>query len=107
MNKTAYEVMKMIVAVKGGTKDINQDPVLYAKRLEEIGVGEILLNAIDRDGTMAGYDLDLIKAVCHAVSIPVVACGGAREVSDFGAAKLAGASGVAARLFSQSHGGRD
>lgn len=87
---------KMTVFVKGGTKDTKQDPVDYAKRLEEMGVGEILLNSIDHDGVMAGYDLALIEAVSHAVSIPVVACGGAGALNDFGAAKLAGASGVAA-----------
>jgi len=57
----------------------------------------LLLNSIDRDGTMQGYDLELIRRVCSAVSIPVVACGGARTVHDLAAAiHQGGASAVAA-----------
>jgi cyclase len=72
------------------------DPVTCAKRMEDAGAGEILLNSIDRDGTMTGYDLALVQQVATAVRIPVIACGGASTISDFGAAVKAGASAVAA-----------
>jgi cyclase len=85
------------VFTHGGRKDIKRDPVAYAREMEQMGAGEILLNAIDRDGTMEGYDLDLIKMVAGAIGIPVIACGGAGSVDDFGkAVKTGGASAVAA-----------
>jgi imidazole glycerol-phosphate synthase subunit HisF len=69
----------------------------WAKRLEALGTGEILVNSIDRDGTAQGYDLDAIRLVSEAVSIPVIACGGVGDFSDFRAAITeAGASAVAA-----------
>jgi cyclase len=65
--------------------------------MERMGAGEILLNSIDRDGTMAGYDLELIQWVTKSVSIPVIACGGAGKFEDFASAvKKGGASAVAA-----------
>jgi cyclase len=71
-------------------------PAAWAKQLEGLGAGEIFLNAVDRDGTWEGYDLELIKSVSQSVSIPVVACGGASNVEDFRKAVQAGASAVAA-----------
>lgn len=79
-----------------GTRDTKLHPADYARRMRDLGAGELLLNAIDRDGTMRGYDLDLIREVGHAVDIPVVACGGARSTADFRAAVDAGASAAAA-----------
>ncbi len=64
--------------------------------MAERGAGEILLNSIDRDGTMAGYDLELISEMSAAVSIPLVACGGAGSIAHLAAAIDAGASAVAA-----------
>jgi cyclase len=65
--------------------------------MEKMGAGEILLNSIDRDGTMVGYDLDLIQSVTKSVSIPVIACGGAGKLEDFAdAVKRGGASAAAA-----------
>jgi imidazole glycerol-phosphate synthase subunit HisF len=61
----------------GGTRAAGVDPVTFARRMEAQGAGEILLNAIDRDGVMQGYDLALVKLVSESVSIPVVAAGGA------------------------------
>jgi imidazole glycerol-phosphate synthase subunit HisF len=73
------------------------DPVKFAVEMERMGAGELFLNSIDRDGTMQGYDLELIKQVSGAVSIPVVACGGARTVTDLGeAVNRSGASAAAA-----------
>lgn len=71
--------------------------VEHLQRLNELGVGEILVNSVDRDGTMSGYDLDLIKLVSSNCSVPVIACGGAGSLQDFeSAVKSAGASAVAA-----------
>jgi cyclase len=80
------------------------DPVAWAAELADRGVGEILLTAIDRDGTAEGYDLDLIRTVSAAVSVPVVACGGAGSLADLAAALEAGASGAAAGRMFVTHG---
>lgn len=80
----------------GGTKSTKRDPVAIAREMEQRGAGEILVNSIDRDGMMKGYDLDLIGRMVEAVRIPVVACGGAGEAADLGRAVNAGASAVAA-----------
>ncbi|EXI87376.1 MAG: Imidazole glycerol phosphate synthase subunit HisF [Candidatus Accumulibacter regalis] len=69
----------------------------HLAELERLGVGEILVNSIDRDGTQAGYDLKLLREVSHAVSVPVIACGGASSIDDFVAAvHEGGVSAVAA-----------
>lgn len=60
-----------------GQKKTGLDPVKHAIEMEMIGAGEILINSIDRDGAMQGYDIDLVRRVADAVSVPVVACGGA------------------------------
>jgi cyclase len=72
------------------------DPVTWAMTVETLGAGEIILNVIERDGMMEGYDLDLIARVSEAVSIPVVACGGAGTYEDFARAIDHGAHAVAA-----------
>lgn len=61
----------------GGRKPTGLDAVIWAKKAEELGAGEILLTSMDKDGTKDGYDLDLTKAVSEAVNIPVIASGGA------------------------------
>ncbi|HPE29469.1 MAG TPA: imidazole glycerol phosphate synthase subunit HisF [Candidatus Mcinerneyibacteriales bacterium] len=61
----------------GGQRDTGIDAIDWGKRCRELGAGEILLNSIDRDGTQAGYDLELIRAMSEAVDIPVIASGGA------------------------------
>jgi len=65
------------VVTHGGRKNTELDAVAWAKRGVELGAGEILLTSIDRDGVRGGYDLDLTRAVSSAVSVPVVASGGA------------------------------
>ena len=87
---------KASVRVQNGKKDTSINAVEYAKRMEEAGVGEILLNSIDRDGTYSGYDLTLIHEVASAVAIPVVAIGGAGSVDDMARAVKSGASAVSA-----------
>lgn len=87
---------KYKVFVSNASVNTGKDPILYAKEMERAGAGELFLNSIDRDGTFAGYDTELIKAVSQAVSIPVVATGGASTVGDFLKAVQHGASAVAA-----------
>ncbi len=79
-----------------GTQSSGKDPVEWAKNLEEAGIGEIMVNSIDRDGTWEGYDLDLVEKVAAAVTVPVIACGGAGGFSDFEKAVQHKASAVAA-----------
>ena len=68
--------------INDGKKRTENTPAELAVLAEKSGAGEILLNCIDRDGTMSGYDIDLVKSVAEKVSIPVIACGGASKVSD-------------------------
>lgn len=79
-----------------GTRPTGTDAVAWARKMQDAGAGEILVTSIDRDGTMEGYDLDLVAAVCAAVSIPVIASGGAGGYGDMVNALKAGASAVAA-----------
>lgn len=88
------------VYVNGGREGIGMDPVTAAKRAVEYGAGEILLNSIDRDGTMSGYDLEIIRKVADAVPVPLIASGGAGSLSHFSEAiHKGGASAVAAGSF--------
>jgi len=66
---------------KAGTKSLNADPVKFARQMEECGAGEIIIQSIDRDGTMEGYDINLVKKIAESVSIPIVALGGAGTLS--------------------------
>lgn len=79
-----------------GTINTGYDPVEWSTTLERYGAGEIMINSIERDGTWEGYDEVLIEKVAHAVSVPVIACGGAGNTEDFTRAVKAGASAVAA-----------
>lgn len=91
---------KYKVYTHGGRKESSFDPIMAARQMEEAGAGELVVNSIERDGTMAGYDIKLIKAVTDSVGIPVIACGGAGKIEDFGeAVKEGGASAVAAGSF--------
>jgi cyclase len=85
------------VLVDCGRRPTGQDPVTMAREMEALGAGEILLTAVDRDGTMEGYDLETIAAVSAAVSIPVIASGGAGTYEHMAdALGQGGASAVAA-----------
>ncbi len=80
-----------------GTQATGKDLSVWAKTVEDLGVGEILITSIDNDGTMQGYDLDMIKTVSQSVSIPVIASGGVGNYDHFlSAITEAGASAVAA-----------
>lgn len=88
-----------------GTVATGRDVVEWAGEVERLGAGEILLTAIERDGMMTGYDLETIAAVAAAVSIPVIASGGAGNYIDLESAIRAGASAVSAAsiyLFTQA-----
>ena len=88
---------RFICLSHSGTRISQCEPVAWAKELADRGAGEILLTSIDRDGTMQGYDLELIEMVASAINIPVIASGGAGNYQHMiDAVKQAGASAVAA-----------
>lgn len=70
------------VFVTGGRKDTGIDAIEWAKKAVSLGAGEILLTSMDKDGTKSGYDLELNQAICQAVSVPVIASGGAGNKED-------------------------
>jgi cyclase len=95
-----YEVMS-----RAGTHPTGRDVRAHADEMAELGAGELLVTSIDRDGTMTGYDLEMVAQVAAAVPIPVVASGGAGSTADFVAAvREAGAAGVAAGSLFVFHG---
>jgi cyclase len=88
----AYEVF-----VNAGREPTGIAPRDWAEEVVSRGAGEILLTSIDRDGTQTGYDIELLKQVCPHLNVPVIACGGASNVADFGeAVRQGGAAAVAA-----------
>jgi cyclase len=95
---------RKVVWSHAGRKVAIADPVAYATELQRLGAGEILLNSVDRDGMMAGYDLELVEKVTKSVDIPVVALGGAGSVQDLGSALDRGAAGAAAGSLFVFHG---
>lgn len=103
--RTGFDGPRPCVIVGCGRNSVTQElddgeapmhPVEWAQACERAGAGEILLTSIDRDGTMEGYDLELVRQVSDAVSIPVIANGGCSGPDDMVAAIKAGASAVAA-----------
>lgn len=87
-----------------GTKGTKLDPVTWARQVQDMGAGEIMLTSIERDGTMRGYDLDLIGKVSEATNVPLIAAGGAGKIADFGEAVTKGADAVAAGAMFVFHG---
>ena len=92
------------VFVKGGRENTGLDAVAWAQQVVALGAGEILLTSMDGDGTQAGYDLALTRAVAEAVAVPVIASGGAGSIADIGAA-LGEGQASAALLASLLHDG--
>jgi cyclase len=93
--------------ILGGSKSTNYNPVDFAKLMEEKGAGELIINSIEKDGTMEGYDLSLIKKVSEAVTVPVIACGGAGNNAHLAEGIKTGyASAVAAGSMFVYHGPR-
>ncbi len=94
--QTQYEVYGFAGKVATG-----KDPIAWAREVEKLGAGEILLNSIDRDGSKKGFDLELIKTVSAAVKIPVIACGGVGKMEHFveGATQGQASAVAAANIF--------
>jgi cyclase len=91
---------RLAVMVNGGREETPLEAIEWIRRLAALGAGEILLTSMDRDGTGAGYDLPLVSAASSAVSIPVIASGGAGRLEHLAEALEAGAHGVlAASIF--------
>lgn len=84
------------VMISGGRKGTGKNPLEFAQEMEKLGAGELIINSIDRDGTMQGYDLETIQEITCHVDIPVIACGGAGRLDDFRQVIDAGASAAAA-----------
>ena len=96
---------KKKVIYKGATKTTKIDPINHAIQLSKLGCGELIINSVDNEGKMLGYDLDLIESITSKVDIPVVASGGAGKVTDFyNAVFKANASAVAAGSMFVYHG---
>ncbi|MEO5729282.1 MAG: imidazole glycerol phosphate synthase subunit HisF, partial [Byssovorax sp.] len=93
------------VFTHGGRRDTGRDVVAWALRVVELGAGEILLTSMDRDGTMDGYDLELVRAVADAVPVPVIASGGVGTLDHLRAGLVEGRAdaALAASIF---HDGR-
>jgi imidazole glycerol-phosphate synthase subunit HisF len=84
----------------GGRQDTGLDAVAWCRQVTELGAGEILLTSMDRDGTGRGFDLDLLRTVCAAVRVPVIASGGVGTLAHFTEGAQAGATGLlAASVF--------
>ncbi len=96
---------KNLVVCRNGKKKSKESPLVFAKKMVEAGAGEIIVQAVDRDGTYQGYDADLIHSIASAVSIPVVALGGAKDYNDFReAVSVNNASAVSAGSLFVYHG---
>lgn len=92
------------VVAKSATVEVKGNFGDYLDRLVAAGAGELFINSVDRDGTMSGYDLDLVRMAAGRVDVPVVACGGAGVLPHFAEAMAAGASAVAAGSMFVFHG---
>lgn len=98
---------KYNLVFRNAAQKINDDIIVFAKRIEEFGAGEIIVQSVDRDGTYEGYDLELVKKIANAVTIPVIVLGGAKNYRDFRSAVIqANASAVAAGSLFVYHGPR-
>lgn len=92
---------KFTVVINGGRIDMKMDAVEWAKTVQKLGAGEICLNSIDADGTKAGFDIEMLNAICDVVTIPVIASGGCGKIDDFANVfeKTNSSAALAASLF--------
>jgi cyclase len=96
-----------VVWTYSGTKATSFDPVIYANLMSEFGAGELLIQCIDQDGMMGGYDIELISTISNSVTIPVIACSGAGSNQHLkSAVRQANVSAVAAGSLFVYHGPR-
>ncbi len=85
------------VVINSGKNYTNLNPISFARQMQEAGAGEIIIQSVDKDGAMDGYDINLIQKIVNAVSVPIIALGGAGSEEDLGAAvKVGGAAAAAA-----------
>ena len=94
-------LIRLEVVIKSGTEGTGLDIVEWARRVEKLGAGEILLTSMDADGHQAGYDIELTRAISEAVSVPVIASGGAGTLDDLYHVLIAGKADavLAASIF--------
>ncbi len=96
------------IYIENGKKKTIFTPEEFVKHAESLGAGEILLNDIDKDGTLSGYNTILIKKIASVINIPLIILGGARNINDFLIARNAGASAVSAgSMFIYMNGKKD
>lgn len=95
---------KKTIHTYSASKNTGIDPIKFAQKMQEYGAGELLINSVDRDGFMNGYDLELIEKISKVVDIPVIACGGAGNLQHLKEAIEHGASAVAAGSMFVFHG---
>lgn len=93
--------------ISGGREKVTETPIDLARKAEQLGAGEIIINSIIHDGMMKGYDLELIQQITSAVNIPVVVCGGAGKLIHLREATDKGAHAVAAGSLFVYHGARN
>ena len=79
--KSAGEEFRIFA--KGGRVDTGMEAIGWIKKCVELGAGEVVVNSIDTDGVKNGFDIEMLKSVCNAVNVPVIASGGAGSISDF------------------------
>ncbi len=89
------------VVINGGRIDTQKNAVEWAKKVQQLGAGEICLNSIDTDGTKAGFDIEMLNAICDVVTIPVIASGGCGNLGHFSEVfeKTKASAALAASLF--------
>lgn len=101
--KTIFGGIKCFDHVVGQTID-SKSVVDFAHDAEKAGAGEILLNSVDRDGTMSGLDVKLLEAIAASINVPIIACGGAGKLEHLSEAEQCGASAIAAGSMFVFHG---
>jgi cyclase len=98
--RSAHQPSGFEVTTHGGRRSAGLDAVAWVRRADELGVGEVLLNSMDADGTKSGYDLEMIRAVRSVTQVPLIASGGAGRLEHFAPAVEAGADALlAASVF--------
>lgn len=98
---------KYYAYINGGREKVSEQPIDLARKAEQLGAGEIIVNSIDNDGMMQGYDSNIIQQMAASVSIPIVACGGAGNLAHMRSVVDSGAHAAAAGSIFVYHGSRN